>query len=110
MLGVLALGFLAIRHRFYATQAIDSRSQIAKRSLGSEMCPRRAAWLREAQLEMQRQQMARSAAIQQMNIKAKREREEAQRIERERRYYACLDPAIDLHGAAGAQMMCTQYR
>lgn len=53
----------------------------------------------EARLEMQRERQ-----IQQ------EKQIENQRIEREKRYYTCLNGAIDMHGSARASAMCAQYR
>ncbi len=58
-------------------------------------------------------QRARDAAEVNRQVHAQREterRREQDRIDRERRYYACLNPAIDLYGASRAQTMCASQR
>lgn len=66
--------------------------------------------LQEAQLESQRNKHAEEQRLRQIELERQQEYEAAQRAERARRYYTCLNAKIDEYGAARAQEMCASYK
>ncbi|MBK6471936.1 MAG: DnaJ domain-containing protein [Betaproteobacteria bacterium] len=61
-----------------------------------------------AQVEMQQREQAARLQLQRATEQERRDREEQARIEREKRYYTCLNSAIALYGVDRAQLYCSR--
>lgn len=93
------------------SKAIDHSAQIANKSLDNkDAAARRQLELEQARLNLQREQMYRNDASRALQAQAQAEREEKQRIDRERRYYTCLNAALERTTGAQAQAQCAGYR
>lgn len=93
------------------SKSLDQRSQISNRALDQRAInDDRLARQRDAQIELQQRSFTQSQAAQQLRMEAQQHREEIARIEKERRYYACMNAAIDLQGGARAELHCGHLR
>jgi len=61
-------------------------------------------------LDMQQQQQSRQLAMQEERSKAAQRQSEERRVEREKRYWACMNAALDRVSAAAAGDRCAGYR